>query len=100
MLLIAQMSIELSNKLISIRSMNCASICDRFAARSRATEAMHADLKEISSGGGIKIQNIANDGFFGYYHEYFLRICLIFFYYNGFGQKSQEKALKFSEKRL
>ena len=63
-----QKSVDLLDQRVCIGSVNRTSILNGFAAGCGAAQAMHANGKKELRGLGIKIQNVANDGLFGYYH--------------------------------
>ena len=66
--LLCQIIVDLLDQLVGIGAVNVAIVCDGLAARCGAAKAMHTDLKEEGSGIGSLVQNVADDGIFGYDH--------------------------------
>ena len=58
-LFLCQIRVDLLNQLVSVGAVNVASVCDGLAARCRATQAVHTDLKEEGSGIGSFVQTVA-----------------------------------------
>ncbi len=72
-------SVELCEKLFNIDAVNGASHLYGLAAGSRATKAMHTDLKEKRCGLGSDVKDIADNRFSGdLYHFYIPSLSFYF----------------------
>ena len=63
--------VKLLYQCVCIGAVNGASILDGLASGCGAAQAMHTDCEKELRSFGIVIQNVADDGLFGYYHGLF-----------------------------
>ena len=60
--------VECLKELVGVHTVDGAGLFDALSPGGRAAQTVHSDLKKEFGGGGIRVENIADDAFFGHDH--------------------------------